>query len=175
MKKYISYLAVALIALLLLPTMSGCHKEDDAKTIFTGKVWKLSYIFREGNSKAHVNFWLDDREAEARSIEIQRKNGNYEFEFIGASIDGYFSGTIAGKVVESNFSGTWRTNTETRLLNISDLKWTTEETDILAVQFQKGLSRAYKYSGDANALYIYYKCPDNDEITYVMALYPKNQ
>lgn len=172
MKKYITW---TLIALLLLPTMSGCHKEDHVKIIFTGKVWKLSYIFREGNPKAHVNFWLDDREAEAKSIEIQKKSGNYELEFIGATIDGLFSGTVSGKVVASSFSGNWRANAETRLLSISDLKWTGEESDILAVQFRKGLDRAYKYSGDANALYIYYKSPENDEVTYVMALFPKNK
>ena len=68
MKRHFTFFYAVLLALLTLPMLSGCsNNDDDLKVIFTGKVWKMSYIFREGNPKAYVNFWYDDREAEAAS------------------------------------------------------------------------------------------------------------
>ena len=145
MKKNLSICWV-MLALLTIPMLGGCNRDDDVKTIFTGKVWKLSYIFREGDPKAYVNFWYDDREAEANSIIIQKTDGNYEIEFTGANIDGEFSGSISGKVVDAIFSGTWRANAETRAMSTSDMKWTSDETDILAKQFQKGLNSRILFS-----------------------------
>lgn len=172
MKKYFIYICVLMLALLSLPLMSGCSHDDDVKVIFTGKIWKMSYIFREGNPKAYVNFWHEDREAEARSIELQKTNGNYEVEFIGASIDGAFTGAFSGKGVESSFTGTWRADAKNRAMSTYDMNWNGTETDVLALQFQKGMNTAFKYSGDSNALYIYYK---DGEVTYVIALLPKNR
>ena len=172
MKKQLIYICVVILILLTLPLMSGCSHDDDVKIIFTGRIWKMSYIFREGDPKAYVNFWYDDREAEARSIELQKLNGNYEVEFNGASIDGAFTGSFSGKVVDSSFTGTWRADAKNKAMSTYDMKWNGEETDVLAKQFQKGMNTAFKYSGDSNALYIYYK---DGEVTYVIALLPKNR
>lgn len=172
MKRYLTYISVALLFLLSLPMLSGCSKKDDVKVIFTGKTWKMSYIFREGNAKAYVNFWYDDREAEQASIELQKAAGNYEVEFTGASLDGIFQGAMVAKGVKSTLSGSWRADGDKQTLNTFNMNWSSEESDILAKQFQKGLNNAYKYTGDSNALYIYYK---DGEVTYVMALLPKNR
>ena len=172
MRKHLYYICIVWLALTCIPLLSGCSKEDDVKTIFTGKTWKMSYIFREGDPKAYVNFWYDDREAEAASIALQKTNGNYEIEFSGAKIDGAFSGSISGKGVDATFKGTWRADADSREFHTSDMNWSGEEKDILAKQFQKALNNTIKYSGDTNSLYIYYK---DGEVTYVMALLPKDR
>ena len=173
MKKIWRNIMITLLCSLVLPLISGCsNNDDDLKEIFTGKVWKMSYIFREGNPKAYVNFWYDDREAEAASIAKQKEVGNYELEFAGTNIDGAFSGSFSGKGVDTSFTGNWRADGNSRTMGTSNLSWTGEEKDVLAKQFQKGITNAFKYSGDANALYIYYK---DGEVTNVIALLPKNR
>ncbi|MBO7418110.1 MAG: DUF4847 family protein [Bacteroidaceae bacterium] len=172
MKKNLLYSLIAWLILLTLPMMSGCSREDDVKIIFTGKVWKMSYIFREGNAKAYVNFWYDDREAEAASIALQKADGNYEIEFTGAKIEGLFQGAISAKGVATTVSGNWRADGDKQTLSTYSMNWSGEEDDTLAKQFQKGLNNAFKYTGDANALYIYYR---DGEVTNVMALLPKNR
>ena len=172
MKRFLIYMSWVMLAMLTMSSLSGCEKGDDLKVIFTGKTWKMSYIFREGNPKAYVNFWGDDREAEAESIATQKLDGNYELEFTGANIDGAFTGAFSGKGVESSFVGTWRADAEKRVMSTYDMKWTGDESDVLAKQFQKCINTALKYSGDSNALYLYYK---DGEVTYVMALLPKNR
>jgi hypothetical protein len=172
MKKFFIYISCITFALLTLPSLSGCDKGDDVKIIFTGKTWKMSYIFREGNPKAYVNFWGDDRDAEAESIATQKLDGNYELEFTGATIDGAFTGAFYGKGVKTSFTGTWRVDAEKRIMSTYDMKWTGDESDVLAKQFQKCMNTAFKYTGDSNALYLYYK---DGEVTYVMALLPKNR
>jgi len=172
MKKFLVYTCCMMLAVLTLTAMSGCSKEDDVKIIFTGKTWKMSYIFREGNPKAYVNFWGEDREAEAKSIATQKLDGNYELEFSGTEIDGAFNGSFSGNGVSASFKGTWRADGETRVMSTYDMKWTGIEIDVLAKQFQKAVNTAYKYSGDSRALYLYYK---DGEVTYVMALLPKNR
>ena len=173
MKRQLIYIIGMMLILSLPLLMGGCSdNEDDVKVIFTGKTWKMSYIFREGNSKAYVNFWGEDREAEKKSIELQKTNGNYEIEFNGANIDGAFNGSFLGRGVESSFTGTWRADAKNRAMSTYDMKWNGEESDVLAKQFQKGMKTAFKYSGDSNSLYIYYK---DGEVTYVIALLPKNR
>ena len=172
MKKFLVYTCCMMLTLLTLTALNGCSKEDDVKIIFTGKTWKMSYIFREGNPKAYVNFWGEDREAEAKSIATQKLDGNYELEFSGTEIDGAFNGSLSGKGVSASFKGTWRADGETRVMSTYDMKWTGIESDVLAKQFQKAVNTAYKYSGDSNALYIHYK---DEEVPYVMALLPKNR
>lgn len=172
MKRFLIYMSWVMLAMLTMSSLSGCEKGDDLKVIFTGKTWKMSYIFREGDPKAYVNFWGDDREAEAESIATQKLDGNYELEFTGANIDGAFTGAFSGKGVKSSFVGTWRADAEKRVMSTYDMKWTGDESDVLAKQFQKCMNTALKYSGDSNALYLYYK---DGEVTYVMALLPKNR
>jgi hypothetical protein len=173
MKRHFTYFKAVLLALLTLPMLCGCsNNDDDLKVIFTGKVWKMSYIFREGNPKAYVNFWYDDRDAEAASVAKQKEAGHYEVEFAGANLDGVFSGSFSGRGVDASFTGNWRADGKNRTMGTSNLNWTSEEKDVLAKQFQKGMTNAYKYSGDANALYIYYK---DGEVTNVIALLPKNR
>ena len=171
MKRHLIYIYTLILGLTLV--LGGCSKDDDVKIIFTGKVWKLSYIFRDGNPKAYINFWYEDRDAEAKSIEIQKAAGNYEVEFNGAKIDGVFTGAISGKVVNTTFNGTWKADGEKKSFSTSSMQWSgIEETDVLAQQFQKGLQNAFKYSGDANALYIYYK---DGELINVIALLPRDR
>jgi hypothetical protein len=172
MKRFLIYISLVMLAMLTIPSLCGCEKGDDLKVIFTGKTWKMSYIFREGDPKAYVNFWGDDREAEAESIATQKLDGNYELEFTGANIDGAFTGAFSGKGVKSSFTGTWRADAEKRVMSTYDMRWTGNESDVLAKQFQKCMDTTFKYSGDSNALYLYYK---DGEVTYVMALLPKNR
>ena len=172
MKKFLVYKCYILLTLLTLTSLSGCSKGDDVKVIFTGKTWKMSYIFREGDPKAYVNFWGEDREAEAQSIATQKLDGNYELDFSGTEIDGAFNGSFSGKGVNASFKGSWRADGESRVMSTYDLKWTGVESDVLAMQFQNAVSSAYKYSGDSNALYIHYK---DKEVPYVMASLPKNR
>ena len=172
MKRHLIYLYTAIFCLLTLSTTSGCDKDDDVKIIFTGKVWKMSYIFREGNPKQYVNFWYDDREAEAKSIELQKAAGHYELEFTGAVIDGVFTGAFSGKAINASFTANWKADGKNQTISTSGFRWTGEDTDVLALQFKKGMENAFKYSGDANALYIYYK---DGELVNVIALLPRDR
>ena len=81
MKRLHIYIIGMMLVLSLPILMGGCsNNDDDVKVIFTGKTWKMSYIFREGNPKAYVNFWCEDRAAEIKSIELQKISGNSEDE-----------------------------------------------------------------------------------------------
>ena len=101
MKRHLIFIIGVTLFVLTPLLISGCsNDEDDVKVIFTGKTWKMTYISREGDPKPYVNFWGEDREAEKKSIELQKLNGNYEVEFAGAKIDGAFSGSFSGKGVD---------------------------------------------------------------------------
>ena len=45
-----------LLLLLMLPFVSGCNDSDDVNGIFTGKVWKLTYITKKNEHKPY-DFW----------------------------------------------------------------------------------------------------------------------
>ena len=47
-----------LLLLLMLPFVSGCNDSDDVNGIFTGKVWKLTYITKKNEHKPY-DFWGD--------------------------------------------------------------------------------------------------------------------
>ena len=40
-----------LLLLLMLPFVCGCNDSDDVSGIFTGKVWKLTYITKKNDHK----------------------------------------------------------------------------------------------------------------------------
>lgn len=154
-----AYLIVAItLTLLVLPMLTACDNEDDVKEIFTGKTWKLSYIYAEGAYSIPIDFWEGDAAKEAASRTLRDVEGNYTVEFSGAETGGTFRGSVNGRIVNSTFSGQWQADAGTHALTISNLTFGgNAETDVQAVNFKRGLQNVYKYTGDSNGLYLHYK------------------
>ncbi len=144
--------------LLAMPMLTACDNEDDIKEIFTGKVWKLSYIYAEGAYSIPIDFWEGDAAKEEASRTLRDVEGNYIVEFSGAEMDGVFKGSVNGRIVNSTFSGQWQADAATHTLTISNLTFGgNAETDVQAVNFKRGLQNVYRYTGDSNGLYLHYK------------------
>lgn len=168
MKNIKRLLVAFLAAMTIMPLISACSDDDDLKEIFTGKKWKMSYIFNENNYKVPADLWEGDSSRRDASLTSRDTEGNYTIVFTGAEISGSFHGAVSGRTVNSQFTGQWDANPRTHELNISELSWTGTETDIMAKSFKQGLENAFKFSGDSNNLYIYYH--PNDATTLVIGL-----
>ena len=157
------------LALFAMPVLTACDNEDDIKEIFTGKVWKLSYIYAEGAYSIPIDFWEGDAKKEEASRTLRDVDGNYIVEFTGAAMDGTFKGSVNGRIVNSTFTGQWQADASTHTLTISNLTFAGKnETDVQAVNFKRGLQNVYKYTGDSNGLYLHYK---DNTLERVLALF----
>ena len=157
-RRTISLIATVALALLAMPVLTACDNGDDIKEIFTGKVWKLSYIYAEGAYSIPIDFWDGDAAKEEASRTLRDVEGNYTVEFSGAEMDGVFKGAVNGRIVNSTFSGQWQADAATHALTISNLTFGgNAETDVQAVNFKRGLQNVYRYTGDSNGLYLHYK------------------
>lgn len=146
-----------LLLVLLLPLLSGCNDTDDVQKIFTGKTWKLNYITTK-NGHEMYNFWGTDAAAAAareKSMELLSNKSTYQVTFAGTTTDDIIKGSISGKVVASEFSGTWSANAKDQ--NFKANVTSGKETDILAKKFIEILNQADSYSGDENNLYLNYE------------------
>ena len=69
-----------LLLLLMLPFVSGCNDSDDVNGIFTGKVWKLTYITKKNEHKPY-DFWGDKDKYEQSIKNYINKEGAYTIKF----------------------------------------------------------------------------------------------
>ena len=75
-----------LLLLLMLPFVSGCNDSDDVNGIFTGKVWKLTYITKKNEHKPY-DFWGDKDKYEQSIKNYINKEGAYTIKFEGETTD----------------------------------------------------------------------------------------
>jgi hypothetical protein len=165
MKRMIGNLYRLCLPALLLLALGGCGTTDDVVAIFTGKNWKLTQITQEGSSKL-FNFWGDNNTAYKASMKLLEVHDNFTLNFNGASIEGTTNGNFNGRGGTISFNGTWRVDDASRSLQLGVII-PDEEKDIFARAFRTGILNAFRYEGDVNNLYIYYK----DEKDHVMCLW----
>ena len=93
----------------LLPLLSGCDNEDDVIGIFTGKPWKLSRLAnKDSNRQFYSGLWKDE-EAERKSRDFLKIEGNFTLNFEGSDVNGELMGTtVTGHGIHSNADGTWK-------------------------------------------------------------------
>jgi len=159
MKEIFRVLHWLLAAILVLPMLCGCEQEDDVIDIFTGKMWKLTYIYMEGNYATPLDQWDGDEEAMKASMELAKKAGNFTLEFNGGRLNtGGLGGTFTGRAVNATIQGHWQADGKSRALQFSDVRYEGKETDLYAKAFLSGLSaNMTHYSGDSKNLYLHYK------------------
>ncbi|MDR0988727.1 MAG: DUF4847 domain-containing protein [Prevotellaceae bacterium] len=152
MRYPISILGGLLAALLLL---LGCNNEDDVVGIFTEKTWKLTFIALEGHTD-RFDFWEGNAQAEKNSMKLLEATGNFNLSFQGATSGKSISGAYNGKGVLGNLTGTWSADGHAHSFSMA-VRASTPENDIFAKAFVGGLATAFRYEGDYNNLYIYYR------------------
>ena len=152
MKKTIRNISCLLLVFSLLPLLSGCNNEDDIIEILTGKTWKLSRLAnKDSNRQFYSGLWKDE-EAERKSRDFLKIEGNFTLNFEGSDVNGELMGTtVTGHGIHSN------------------VKINGSESDPLGKAFIAGLQNVYKYEGDANSLTLYFK---DGETTRVMGFTP---
>ena len=87
-----------LLLLLMLPFVSGCNDSDDVNGIFTGKVWKLTYITKKNEHKPY-DFWGDKDKYEQSIKNYINKEGAYTIKFEGETTDNVISGKFSGTLL----------------------------------------------------------------------------
>ena len=95
-----------LLLLLMLPFVSGCNDSDDVNGIFTGKVWKLTYITKKNEHKPY-DFWGDKDKYEQSIKNYINKEGAYTIKFEGETTDNVISGKFSGTLLSHSYTGTW--------------------------------------------------------------------
>lgn len=157
------------LLLLLLPlTLGGCSDDDDVLEIFTGKTWKLSYISAEGNHK-WIDLWGNNDAAYQNSMKLLEAEGTFTLGFAGSeAVEGTSGGTLNGQGVNLKFTGTWRADGDSRKLILS-LQTSGNDSDVLVKAFLSGLQNAFRYEGDSQNLFIYYK---EGQVTRFMGFKP---
>lgn len=164
--KYIHYIYYILLFIVAAPLFSGCNNEDDVMEIFTGKVWKLSYIAAEG-TRIQFNYWPNDNaegEAYQYSMSLLKKKDNFTLTFTGGEMNNSIGGTFSGKGANATLNGQWKANGKEQSLTMNTTV-AGRETDPLARAFVNGLQNVIRYEGDAMNLFIYFK--DGETIKYM--------
>ena len=134
-----------LLLLLMLPFVSGCNDSDDVNGIFTGKVWKLTYITKKNEHKPY-DFWGDKDKYEQSIKNYINKEGAYTINFEGET--------------------TWSANGESNAFSAS-VKGSENDPLGFSNKFVEGLNRATSYKGNYDNLFIYYKDEGGRELCLV--------
>lgn len=156
MKTVIRNISYLLLSICMIGIFSGCNNEDDVINIFVGKTWKLSFIAIEG-SYQQFDFWNGNSDAREKSMKLLAGKGNFILNFEGADINGTTGGSFNAKVTAASIEGLWNANGKNQALSLSNVKVTGSESDVFGKAFIKGIQEAFKYEGDINNLFIYYK------------------
>lgn len=158
MKTFVRLTPIILL-IAALSTLSSCNAGDDVIEIFTGRVWKLSYISLENNYTTPFDFWNGDAEAMEASMRLKDIAQNFTIEFTGGLTNsGSYGGSFTGRAVNSTVVGYWSADGDTKELTFKDVKWSGTESDAYAWAFVRGISNnVFAYSGDSENLYIHYK------------------
>lgn len=154
----------------LLPLLSGCDNEDDVIGIFTGKPWKLSRLANKDSNRQFYSGLWKDKEAERKSRDFLKIEGNFTLNFEGSDVNGELMGTtVTGHGIHSNADGTWKADGKSQSLSLN-VKINGSGSDPLDKAFISGLQNVYKYEGDANSLTLYFK---DGPTTRVMGFTPQ--
>ena len=170
MKRKMIHMLHLLVLAIIATTFGGCNNEDDVIEIFTGKTWKMTFIAAEGSNK-QFDFWGGNETQRESSMNALAQSGNFTLEFVGTDLNTTTGGTFNGHGILSAVSGSWTANGASNDLALSNVKVSRNETDALAKAFVTGLQNAYRYTGDNQNLYIYYK--ENGNVKF-MAFRPAN-
>lgn len=170
MKRKMIHMLHLLVLAIIATTFGGCNNEDDVIEIFTGKTWKMTFIAAEGSNK-QFDFWGGNETQRENSMNALAQSSNFTLEFVGTDLNTTTGGTFNGHGVLSAVSGSWTANGASNDLALSNVKISRNETDALAKAFVTGLQNAYRYTGDNQNLYIYYK--ENGNVKF-MAFRPAN-
>lgn len=152
MKRWISILLLAAV----LPLLGSCDREDDVMEIFTGKTWKLSYIALEGTNEPY-DFWGENTTAKENSLKALAQTNSFTLEFEGVAQGETVSGNFNARVIRASIEGTWQADGKERTFTTARVSQNGQETDVLAQAFLRGLQNAFRYEGDADNLFIYYR------------------
>lgn len=144
-----------LFVITILPLLGACNNEDDVIGIFTNKTWKLSFIALEGSYEQY-DFWQGDVKARENSMKALAVEGNFILNFKGSDINGKTGGSFNGKGITSSPGGTWSADGKSQELTIK-VEGNPNENDVLGKAFITALKNAFRYEGDNNNLFIYYK------------------
>ena len=158
-----------LLLLLMLPFVSGCNDSDDVNGIFTGKVWKLTYITKKNEHKSY-NFWGDKDKYELSIKNYINKEGAYTIKFEGETTDNVISGKFSGTLLSHSYTGTWSANGESNAFSAS-VKGSENDPLGFSNKFVEGLNRATSYKGNYDNLFIYYKDEGGRELCLVFHAY----
>lgn len=171
MKKILRNISYLLLALLMLPALSGCDTEDDLIEIFTGKTWKMSRLTMKGSNAPFLpNLW-DSQDSMDASLDKLKAEGNFTLIFEGSEVDGQLLGTrFSAYGVNATLTGTWNADGDSHALTFSVAGPSRSESDPLAKAFINGLKNVYKYEGDASSLTLYFK---DGDMTRVIGFKPQ--
>lgn len=161
----------ALLFLLLLPLLGGCENEDNVIEIFTGKTWKLNIISLDGHAD-WFDFWNGDVQARQKSLNLRGQNNSATFTitFNGSETGEITGGDFTAQAVNCTYTGVWSADGSSHTLTLSNIRFSGNDTDVLARAFDTGLKNAIRYSGDSQNLYIYY---EDGQTTKRMAFQPQ--
>lgn len=148
--------------------LCGCNEADDVQAIFTGKMWKLTYITKKDSNK-----WYKFPDVSDANYEQYVKGSTTFFiTFTGSTSDNITQGSMtgAGSVL---FTGEWSANGKSRKFS-SSLRESKvmDPNDRLGNRIIQGFKNGTSYEGNANNLFIYFK-PDDADVTLCMAFAPK--
>ena len=134
----------------LLPLMGSCEQEDNLETIFLGKTWKLTGIYRE---KKDVQITTCGSEVTIECLEEfeKFKNTSGYFTLVFGSLE-----QLSGRAAAATFEGRSSINSKNREFDAS-VSPSLSETDAYSNEFITGINSAYKYWGDIRTLKLYYK------------------
>lgn len=165
MKRILRNISYLLLALAMLPALSGCDTEDDLIEIFTGKTWKMSRLTMKGsNARFLPNLW-DSQDSMDKSLRNLDDTGKFTLDFEGSEVDGQLLGTrFTAHGVNVILTGTWNADGDSHSLTLNVEKTSGSESDPLAKAFINGLKNVYKYEGDANSLTLYFKDGDMTKV-----------
>lgn len=145
-----------LLLLAILPLAVGCNDEDDLQEIFTGKTWKLTFISRD-DQNTQYDFWNGNETTRQKSMELLGRGDTYTLFFEMGAINQSTGGSFSGKAVSATVSGNWSADGKDNSFSFGQLRVSGTESDVLSQAFITALNTAYRYAGDTNNLYIYYK------------------
>mgnify|MGYP003623265325 CR=1 FL=1 len=146
------FLPVYMVFTLLL--FNGCDQTDDVAGIFTGRAWKLTE-FIDANTNKVFNYWTSEDEKRI-SYQLKAQPGTFTVTFSGIGDFDVVNGQFSGRGVSTTFSGHWTADGNSTDFRTSN-NVSANDTDVLANGFIRGLEKAYKYEGDYDNLYIYFK------------------
>ncbi len=144
------------VILLLLPfLLSSCNNSDDVLSIFTGRVWRMTYITKRNEHGWYKFPGVDD--SIYKSYEPMNGTRSFVIDFTGSEDDNVVNGDFVGSN-SVKITGTWTANGVSNFFSSSIRNSSvTDSKDTLGKYIIDGIKNASSYSGDENNLYLYFE------------------